>query len=111
MPGSFNRLANAFRVLPNPRPITWTPQNPTGAAVTISVSQRRPWTQEEIAQLSDGVRIAAELAAFLLPVILLGGGNPKNGDKLTDGDATWTIVSLRGELENTLLRCLTIRDV
>lgn len=100
-----NTLRTRHRILPNPRTVTLTPQNPTAAAQTVNNVRQRPWSVAGPGE--QPIAFEGSSIAFLLPVENLAGTVPKAGDKLTDDASNdWLINGTDLNLEECVYNCM-----
>lgn len=90
--------------------VTYTPKNPSGAAVSSVKAKRGDLNRKEIS-LGGNVGIEPTDIVFTLYDTTLSSNEPKGGDQITDADAVaFTIRSATKQLFGTKWRCVCYRN-
>jgi hypothetical protein len=105
-------IANDYTYFDGLETVTFTPRNPTGAAVPNVKGLRRVQEQTSIAATSGAMPSEPIDVVFHLWTATLGGAVPKNGDSLTDSLGTvWTILDLQKTTLGTRYRAACRKSV
>lgn len=104
-------LAADYAIIDGVETVTFTPQNPTGTAVTTAKALRRVLNKTDWA-MAGVTGIAASDTVWHVWDGTLGGAVPKQHDIITDSAAVvWTIITLSKETLGTRWRCVCRKRV